>query len=68
MTECTIKELIAKLLQIHPPAFAAVEWVSIDGDREVLVASISREATNAEVKDPGQWMRDHEPLHLHLPR
>ena len=40
--ERTIEEVSAEIRRIEPPAFPAVERVRVDGDREVIVVSVSR--------------------------
>ena len=45
VSERTIEELSAKLRQIAPPAFPAVERVPVDGGREVIVVSTGQGAS-----------------------
>ena len=42
VSERTIEEVIVEIRRIEPPAFPAVERVRVEGDREVIVVSVSR--------------------------
>ena len=45
VSERTIEEWSAKLRHIDPPAFPAVEWVPVDGGREVIVVGTGQGAS-----------------------
>ena len=45
VSERTVEELSAELRQIDPPAFPTIERVSVDGGREVIIASTGQGAS-----------------------